>query len=193
MRIRKRRASPASLDYDRPLKAYLSIPEILSSTDCAIPAARCVSRSAGHFPSSAIVKGRRHFRFSPLRVAACCRYCSHGKGHPAPSPRVSFSCPCLYSLIMSRLRARGRFKLSSGLVGHMSLPSGGRSEGDPVLASPLNCSSPLPLSAFIHAWRDLPGVSPWVLRTIQFGYTLQFACNPPCFNGVSSYCSEQRR
>ncbi len=42
----------------------------------------------------------------------------------------------------------------------------------------------LPLSHFIHEWERLPGVSPWVLRTVRSGYTLQFGRNPPRFNGV---------
>ncbi len=50
---------------------------------------------------------------------------------------------------------------------------------DPMLVSPLICFTPLPLSAFLHTWRDLPGVSPWILRTIQFGCTLQFAPGHP--------------
>ncbi len=42
----------------------------------------------------------------------------------------------------------------------------------------------LPLSHFIHEWEHLPGVSLWVLRTIWYGYTLQFGRNPPRFDGV---------
>ncbi len=40
----------------------------------------------------------------------------------------------------------------------------------PKLVSPLIHFTSLPC-------RDLPGVSAWILRTIQFGYTLQFARN----------------
>ncbi|KAF4116797.1 hypothetical protein G5714_001350 [Onychostoma macrolepis] len=43
----------------------------------------------------------------------------------------------------------------------------------------------LPLSHFFHEWERLPGVSPWVLRTIRSGYTLQFGRNPPHFDGVN--------
>ncbi len=43
---------------------------------------------------------------------------------------------------------------------------------------PLIHFTPLPLSASLHTCRDLPGVSPWILRMIQFGYKLQFARNP---------------
>ncbi len=34
--------------------------------------------------------------------------------------------------------------------------------GDHTLVSPLIHFTPLPLSAFLHTWRDLPGVSPWI-------------------------------
>jgi hypothetical protein len=49
---------------------------------------------------------------------------------------------------------------------------------------PLHCNTPLPLSHFVQEWERLPGVSPWILRTVRLGYTLQFCRNPPCFNGV---------
>ncbi len=42
----------------------------------------------------------------------------------------------------------------------------------------------LPLSHFFHEWERLPGVSPWVLRTVRSGYTLQFGRNPPRFDRV---------
>ncbi len=125
------------------------------------------------FPSSAAVEGKRHFRFSPLRVAAGYRLCTREKGRPALSPRVSIPCPHLYGLIRSCLHARGRCELSSASAGFMSLPSEVQS-GDPTLVSSLIHFTLLPLSALLHTWRDLLGVSPWILRTIQFGYTLQF-------------------
>ncbi len=86
--------------------------------------------------------------------------------------------------------------MSSPLLRPDTCPSlqGDVQSGDPVLVSPLICSTPLPLSAFLHTWRDLPGVSPCILHTIQFGYTLQFARNPPPpFQRGSSYCCEQRQ
>ncbi len=69
--------------------------------------------------------------------------------------------------------------VSSPLLRPVSFPSlqGDVQSGDPTLVSPLIHFTPLPQSAFLHTWRDLPGVSPWILRTIQFGYTLQFARN----------------
>ncbi len=62
--------------------------------------------------------------------------------------------------------------VSSPLLRPGSCPSlqGDVQRGDP----PLIHFTPLPLSAFLHTWRDLLGVLPWILRTIQFGYTLQF-------------------
>ncbi len=64
-----------------------------------------------------------------------------------------------------------------------------------MLVSPLTCSTLLPLSAFLHTWRDLPGVSPWILRMIQISYTLQFARNLPLprFKRFSSYNCEQHQ
>ncbi len=103
-------------------------------------AAGCASRSAGYFPSSATVEGKRHFRFSLLRVAAGCRHCTHRKGCPALSPHISISCPCLYGLIGSCLHARGRCELSSASAGCMSLPSGRRSEWGPRVGIPLDMS-----------------------------------------------------
>ncbi len=111
---------------------------MLSSTNCAILAAGNVSRSAGHFPSSAAVEGKRQFRFSPLRVAADCSKAllCFGRVHVPPF------------------------------------------RGTPRWYPPLIHFTPLPLSAFLHTWRDLLGVSTWILRTIQFGYTHQFARYP---------------
>ncbi len=77
---------PRLVGLRRTAKAYLSISEMLSSTNCAILAAGNVSRSAGHFLSSAAVESKRHFRFSPLRVAAGCRLCTREKGCSALSP-----------------------------------------------------------------------------------------------------------
>ncbi len=117
----------------------------------------------------------RHFRFSALIVAAGCRYCTCGKGRPALSP----------SIIISFTDSLGHAfmhedTVSSTLLRPDSCPSlqGDVQSWDHVLVSPLTCFTLLPLSAFLHTWRDLPGVSTCILRTIQFGYTLQFARNP---------------
>ncbi len=75
---------------------------MLSSANCAILAAENVSRCAGHFPSSAAVEGKRHFKFSPLRVAAGFRLCTHEKGCPGLSLHVSIPCPHIYGLVRSR-------------------------------------------------------------------------------------------
>ncbi|KAF4113988.1 hypothetical protein G5714_006533 [Onychostoma macrolepis] len=48
----------------------------------------------------------------------------------------------------------------------------------------LDYNTLLPLPHFFHEWERLPGVSPWVLRAIRSGYTLQFGRNPPRFDGV---------
>ncbi len=41
-----------------------------------------------------------------------------------------------------------------------------------------------PLATWAEAWRAIPGVSEWVMATIRWGYTLQFARRPPRFRGV---------
>ncbi len=85
--------------------------------------------------------------------------------------------------------------VSSPLLRPGSYPSlqGYVQSGDPMLVSPLIHFTPLPLSAFLHTWRDLPGVSSWIIRIIQFSYTLQFDRNPPPFQWSVSYCCEQRQ
>ncbi len=93
----------------------------------------------------------------PYIVAAGYSHCTRGKGRPALSPSVSISCPCLYSLIRSCLHARGRCELSSALAGYMSLLQGNVQSGDPVSVYPLIWSTPLPLLAFLHTWRDFAG------------------------------------
>ncbi len=111
---------------------------MLSSANCAILAAGNVWRSAGHFPSSAAVEGKRHFRFSPLRVATGCRLRTRKKERPGLSPHVSIPSPRLYGLIRSHLHARGHCELFSASAGFMPLPSGVRSERGPHVGIPLD-------------------------------------------------------
>ncbi|KAI2644567.1 Transposon Ty3-G Gag-Pol polyprotein [Labeo rohita] len=42
----------------------------------------------------------------------------------------------------------------------------------------------IPLSESLAAWKLLPGISAWVLSTVQIGYRIQFFRHPPRFNGV---------
>ncbi len=116
---------------------------MLSSANCAILAVGNVSRSAGHFPSSAAVGGKRHFKSSPLRVATGCRLCTCKKGRPGLSLLVSIPCPRFYGLIRSHLHARGRCEHSSASAGFMSLPSGGLSEQGPHVGIPLDTFHPV--------------------------------------------------
>ncbi len=55
--IRKRRSSPNLLDRDGPRKRIC--PSLRYSPPPTAPSSRNVSRSAGHFPSSAVVEGKR--------------------------------------------------------------------------------------------------------------------------------------
>ncbi|KAL0148452.1 hypothetical protein M9458_056262, partial [Cirrhinus mrigala] len=41
-----------------------------------------------------------------------------------------------------------------------------------------------PLADYLAAWKLLPNVSAWVLRTVERGYRIQFGAPPPPFNGV---------
>ncbi|KAL0159829.1 hypothetical protein M9458_043554, partial [Cirrhinus mrigala] len=42
----------------------------------------------------------------------------------------------------------------------------------------------VPLVDYLAAWKLLPNVSAWVLRTVERGYRIQFGAPPPPFNGV---------
>ncbi|KAL0161741.1 hypothetical protein M9458_045466, partial [Cirrhinus mrigala] len=42
----------------------------------------------------------------------------------------------------------------------------------------------VPLVDYLAAWKVLPNVSAWVLRTIEKGYAIQFGAPPPPFDGV---------
>ncbi len=66
----------------------------------------------------------------------------------------------------------------------MPIRTGAQPPRGPTLAYPSHCNRMHPLSCYLHVWRHLPGVPPWILCTIQLGYTLQFCRNPPCFDGV---------
>lgn len=42
----------------------------------------------------------------------------------------------------------------------------------------------VPLVKFLPAWKALPNISQWVVRTVDKGYRLQFGSRPPKFMGV---------
>lgn len=42
----------------------------------------------------------------------------------------------------------------------------------------------IPLVEHVEAWRNLLNISPWVLRTVEKGYRIQFEYRPPKFNGI---------
>ncbi|XP_060741844.1 uncharacterized protein LOC132856323 [Tachysurus vachellii] len=46
------------------------------------------------------------------------------------------------------------------------------------------CARLLPLSGSLAAWKLLPGVSQWVLDTVERGYRIQFSSRPPGFQGM---------
>lgn len=57
-----------------------------------------------------------------------------------------------------------------------------------VSSPPLGGESSLikikPLATRLLAWKAVLGVSDWVLKTIELGYSLQFAHRPSVFRGV---------
>ncbi len=66
-------------------------PSLICSSPSTAPSSPLVHlEERNHFPSSSTVEGTRHLRFSPHRVAAGCRHCACGKGHPALSPMSVF-------------------------------------------------------------------------------------------------------
>ncbi|KAI2642464.1 Lamina-associated polypeptide 2, isoform alpha [Labeo rohita] len=50
----------------------------------------------------------------------------------------------------------------------------------------------VPLSEKLATWKLLPDISPWVVRTVEKGYRIQFAYRPPRFNGVVSTSTESQ-
>ncbi|XP_016150619.1 uncharacterized protein [Sinocyclocheilus grahami] len=49
---------------------------------------------------------------------------------------------------------------------------------------PTETECPRPLADYWAAWRRLPDISRWVLRTVRHGYTIQFRKGPPPFSRV---------
>jgi hypothetical protein len=78
----------------------------------------------------------------------------------------------------SRSRTVGRCRFSPA-----GLPLQGAAKG---LYKTLDTSPEglVPLVNFAEAWQNLTNISPWVLRTVEIGYRLQFQVRPPKFNGV---------
>lgn len=57
-------------------------------------------------------------------------------------------------------------------------------ENESRLIPETRLESLVPLAKYFDAWKNLANISPWALRTIQYGYRLQFGFHPPRFNGV---------
>ncbi len=49
---------------------------------------------------------------------------------------------------------------------------------------PHRCPTMVPLARSLRAWLALPSPSRWLLRTIRFGYVIQFDRRPPKFRGI---------
>ncbi|KAL0190872.1 hypothetical protein M9458_013570, partial [Cirrhinus mrigala] len=77
-------------------------------------------------------------------------------------------------------------------AGELATPKGvfpaGKPFQDTVLAAQTTPEASLerlvPLVDHLAAWKLLPNVSAWVLRTEERGYRIQFGAPPPPFNGV---------
>ncbi|KAL0159530.1 hypothetical protein M9458_043255, partial [Cirrhinus mrigala] len=57
--------------------------------------------------------------------------------------------------------------------------------GPPLQSTPeASLERLVPLVDYLAAWKLLPNVSAWVLRTVEKGYSIQFGAPPPPFDGV---------
>ncbi|KAL0194632.1 hypothetical protein M9458_008204, partial [Cirrhinus mrigala] len=57
--------------------------------------------------------------------------------------------------------------------------------GPPLQSTPeASLKQLVPLVDYLAAWKLLPNVSAWVLRTVEKGYAIQFGAPPPPFDGV---------
>ncbi len=174
MLIRKKRASPALMDCGGPLKRICPSPRC-SPPPTAPPSPLEAPRGAQ----------ATSLYWRPLKVRDTPGFLPAGLLQVAGSVHaVRDVSPALAFTASLDHTSTHEDTVSFPLLRPNAYPSlqGDVQSGDPVLVSPLNCSTLLPLSPFLHIWRDLPKVSPWVLRTMQFGYTLQFApiCSEQC-------------
>ncbi|KAL0150471.1 hypothetical protein M9458_054288 [Cirrhinus mrigala] len=70
-------------------------------------------------------------------------------------------------------------------TGMLATPSGQSPAGPPLQSTPeASLERLVPLVDYLAAWKLLPNVSAWVLRTIEKGYAIQFGAPPPPFDGV---------
>ncbi|KAL0153220.1 hypothetical protein M9458_051474, partial [Cirrhinus mrigala] len=84
------------------------------------------------------------------------------------------------------LSARARSGTGT-LVTPMGSPAGPPLQGSELAVQPTPEASLerlVPLVDYLAAWKLLPNVSAWVLRTVENGYTIQFGAPPPPFDGV---------
>ncbi len=177
-RIRKRRASPTSLDRDGLLKRIC--PSLRCSPPTTVPSLPLGTSQGAHAtsPLQRLLKVRDTSGFLPSELLQVAGFVHARKDTLVFPPASVF--PALAFTASLGHASTHEDAMSSPLLRPGSCPSlqGDVQSGDPTLVSPLIHFTPSPLSAFLHTWRDLPGVSPWILRTIKFGYTLQFAPPP---------------
>ncbi|KAL0201659.1 hypothetical protein M9458_004846, partial [Cirrhinus mrigala] len=78
----------------------------------------------------------------------------------------------------------------------VQVPPAGRPLQDTILVAQTTPKASLerlvPLVDHLAAWKLLPNISAWVLRTVERGYRIQFGAPPPPFNGVSPHSGGPR-
>ncbi len=116
------------------------------------------------------MKDGKYIRLSPLTTCSFVTCCSRGRRRVRLSPRARR--PCTSHRSGPYISPSGLPHPASGSPSWWMMLSPRDNLSTQVC--PLECNTLLSLSQLFHEWKRLPGVSPWVLRTVQFGYTLQF-------------------
>ncbi|KAL0148085.1 hypothetical protein M9458_056625, partial [Cirrhinus mrigala] len=104
-----------------------------------------------------------------------------------PQEAVLLTLPVLQGTVVSS-ECPPQFLLPGNAAERGVLPAG-RPLQDTVLVAQTTPEASfeklVPLVDHLAAWKLLPNVSAWVLRTVERGYHIQFSAPPPPFNGVS--------
>ncbi|KAI2650039.1 Transposon Ty3-G Gag-Pol polyprotein [Labeo rohita] len=147
----------------------------------------------------------RHSRPGPLRRGPTCGSCFRRRG---PRPKAVLTptqdrrgqpLPGKEHSGLRRAHALGLSARSRSGARALVPPTGSLEQlvrqspaGPPLQVSELAVQSTpeaslerlVPLVDYLAAWKLLPNVSAWVLRTVEKGYSIQFGAPPPPFDGV---------
>ncbi len=114
-----------------------------------------------------------------------------GEHESSPAPkRQKFSCSnvCVLGVHSKKMHTFSQKELSPPhSINAAPLAPPQSSAGPPptqVIAAHPTTKPLKPLCQIMSAWKVIPGISRWLLSVIERGYTLQFRCRPPRFNGV---------